>query len=240
MAYDEFKQAISQGQGAKTPASPLGSFPDIAALFQSQFQLGESSAPVAGMVGTAATDDANARAAAEAARRKEAAALKSKIEDATQKIKDYQNPSKWQQVQKDDGGYDYYDPLGNRVSIAQYAEVQGKRPHELLEKSQNSLDQQFVNEYGLLKDYTQAVYAGDLEKVEKLKENPVLGDIAKELDSTTPEAMWKSFIEYYDNYFNPDNVNAAPRGNIRNYGPQEEEDNRGLFKRIFDLANPLG
>lgn len=213
MPYEQFKKAISKGQATKAPTSP---YADIQGLFNSQFQLGAAAAPVAGLTNAAAVDDANARAAASAASAKKAAELKEKLAAVEQKMSDYQNPSKWQQVPKEDGGYDYIDPLGNKTSIAKYAEVTGKNLPDILRDSRNSLDQQFVSEYDLLKKYTDTAYKGNLEEVQKLVlENPTLAAISPNVHK--PEDVWRSFIEYYPNYFDPENINATPRGNIRIY-----------------------
>lgn len=153
MAYEEFKGAIDKAGATKAPKSP---YADIAGLFNSQFALGAGAGPTAGLIGTARVDYANAQAAAAAARdaaqRKEAA----KNEEIKQKYKDYSNPEKWRQVSKADGGYDFYDPLGKKVTVAQFAEVKGQQPYQVLKDSDNSTDQQFIREYNALKAFSSA------------------------------------------------------------------------------------
>lgn len=174
LAYEEFKGAIDKAGATKAPASP---YADIAGLFNSQFALGAGAGPTAGLIGTARVDDANAQAAAAAANRRRASELSEKNREIKQKLADYQNPNKWQQVPKADGGYDFYDPLGKKVTVGQYSEVVGKQPYEVLKDSDNSIDQQFVKEYNALKAYSEAQTPE--EQLKAIVNNPSLLEVAQ-------------------------------------------------------------
>lgn len=245
MDYEAFKSAITAGQGAGVPSSPLGSFPEVAGLFKSQFQLGETQAPTAGLISNARTDYSNEQEAASAARSEAVRKAKEEADAIKQAIEDMQNPNKYQQVKKDDGGFDYFDPIGNKISVAKYAKIKGKPVHEVLSDSENLLDRQFRAEYDLLKQFTEASYNGDEEKkIDLMAKNPAL----ELLDKGNVDDTWRAFIEYYPNYFRENNVDANPRGQQRNIQADLEERALGAkrnaprsnFQKLKDLINPFG
>lgn len=141
--YAALKSAVLGAQVNTAPgASPLGSFPELAKLY--------SSAPQVEQVHLKASGDSyNTGVTADNA----AAAQQASQQAALQKLKDVQDPSKYQQVQKQDGGYAFYDPLGNEISAQQYASVVGKSPADILKNSQNPVDKAFVQDYNQLQNY---------------------------------------------------------------------------------------
>ena len=138
----------SQQQGA--PASPLGNFPELANFYAPSFQAAKATGAVqAGSFNTSA-QVANAQA-------DKVAAIKQRI----QQIQDLQDPSKYQQVPKQDGGYTFLDPSGKEITAFEYARVSGKDPASVLSDSQNPIDQGFTRDYKNLNDFMSAVYNKD-------------------------------------------------------------------------------
>ena len=129
-AYATLKSAVLGAQVNPQPgASPLGSFPELAKLYSTAPQVAQtqlsSAAPNYNTGVTVANQEA-ARAAASAA--------------ASAKLAALQDPSKYKQVQKPDGGYAFYDPLGNEISAAQFAAINNTTPAKVLADSQNPID----------------------------------------------------------------------------------------------------
>lgn len=202
---DKFAQTLNGIDSVGAPSdNPLGA--SYSGLYQnllkSSFQL-----PLAGAATNARTADqsikvANAEAAAEEARAARVAALKEK----QQKLKDALEGKNYQVVKKDDGGFDYYDPLGQKINLMQYTRATGKNAADVLKDSQNSLDRQFVADYNNLQDLTNAYLNKDWKKVDKVGQtlglkNP--GDLRKllETNQVKPEDLFKQFVQYYPNVY---------------------------------------
>lgn len=107
--------------------SPLGNFPELAAMYQSSFQLPISNAQVGAQDYQDQTSIANANAAKSAAN--------------------------YRVVSRPDGGFGFYDPSGKEISAADYAQVAGKTPQEVLKGSQNPIDIQYQQDYDDLNNY---------------------------------------------------------------------------------------
>lgn len=171
-------------------------------LLKSSFQMPLAGAAASGMNADQSIKVANAEAAAEEARAARVAALKEK----QQKLKDALEGKNYQVVKKDDGGFDYYDPLGQKINLMQYSRATGKNAADVLKDSQNSLDRQFVADYNNLQDLTNAYLNKDWKKVDKVGQtlgmkNP--GDLRKllETNQVKPEDLFKQFVQYYPNVY---------------------------------------
>lgn len=199
-----FANAISGVSSAGAPTdNPLGASQN--ALFQnflrSSFQLPLSGAAVGGLGANEAINTANAEQAAALDRQKKAAELK----DKTDKLKDALEGKNYQVVKKDDGGFDYYDPLGAKINLMQYTKATGKSPADVLKDSDNSLDRQFVADYNNLQTLTDAYLNKDWSKVDKVGASLGLGSgqLKKALESNKikPDDLFKQFISYYPNVY---------------------------------------
>jgi hypothetical protein len=200
MNYKDFQGAIT---GAPQIAPPTTN-PALASLFGSTFQLAQSNRGAQGL-GAAASIQAQADAQAqEAARGNKAAILKDKI----QAIKDQNDPSKYQKVKKDDGGFDFYDPTGNKIDIHQYAQVTGKAIPAVLKDSENNLDLQFQQDYKTMQDIADAYANGDKSYLEKLATDS--GDPEFFKGKTAADVM-KLFRNGYPNIYNT----GTPGQNVR-------------------------
>lgn len=140
--FQAIKDATLGAADISPPPSPLGASnaPELANLYKSTFQL-----PLV----TAASNAAGNTASAIVAQRKAEAAA------ALQAAKDRQDPSKYQQIRKDDGGYAFLDPSGKEITAQQYADITGKDPAGVLKDSRNPIDQAFVSDYNSLQQYFQ-------------------------------------------------------------------------------------
>lgn len=72
---------------------------------------------------------------------------------AEKAARDKADPSKYQQVAKQDGGYAFLDPEGKEISASDYAHITNKSLADVLKNSQNPIDQGFVNDFNHLNNY---------------------------------------------------------------------------------------
>jgi hypothetical protein len=160
MDYRNFQNAI---QGAGQVQAPTTD-PALAALFGSSFQLAQSNRGANGIgavAGYQAQADKNAQ---EIAAQQKAQDLKIKA----QKLKDMQDPNKFQKVRKDDGGFDFYDPLGNKIGVQQFSQVTGKSPKDILKDSENSLDVQYLQDYKTMQEIANAYANNDKDTLDEI------------------------------------------------------------------------
>lgn len=181
---DRYAQLVGAIQGAQQAggSSPLGSFPELDRLYQATAGLPESSQRVAGDAYNAGVQVVNAEAAAKAEEKRR---------------QDMNDPSKYQQVPKDDGGYAFLDPSGKEISAFEYARITQQDPAKVLADSQNPIDMGFVQDYNNLQDFMNALRGGDTESVDAaLKENPELGNYKNDLPG-----LIEKFKQHYPTVF---------------------------------------
>lgn len=150
--YEQLKAAVQGSTQQGAPTSPLGSFPELAKLYSSAFQLPLSNAASKGLGAQTDVKVYNQKAAEEEAKANQLDELKLQA----QSLQDAQDPSKFQQVAKDDGGYGFYDGAGNEISAFEFARATGKSPADVLAQSQNPIDIGFNQDYKQLQDYLNA------------------------------------------------------------------------------------
>lgn len=160
MDYRNFQNAI---QGASQVQAPTTD-PALASLFGSTFQLAQSNRGAQGIGAAAGVQAQTDERAQQAAAQQKAQELK----DQAQKLKDLQDPNKFQKVRKEDGGFDFYDPLGNKIGIQQFSQVTGKGPKDILKDSENNLDLQYLQDYKTVNDVVNAYANGDKQFLIKL------------------------------------------------------------------------
>lgn len=143
----QFSQAVLNGVGQAAPSSYI---PEIANAMRSKFALGGVSKAGQGMgvVASQVADDEEKRR--EAARKQQIQALQDKMD-----------PSKYQKLRKDDGGFAFYDPDGKEIDIDTYAKRTGMRRADILKDSENPIDQQYIYDWSQLNDVSQRLFAGD-------------------------------------------------------------------------------
>ena len=113
-----------------------------------------------------------------------------------QKIKDKLDPNKYRAVKdREDGGYSFYDPDGNRIGIDRFSSVTGLDPAKILSNSDNPFDLQYVNDYNNTRDLVTAIQNGDVDTINAFKaEN-------KELGKMKPEDLMRELIRKYPHIY---------------------------------------
>jgi hypothetical protein len=245
MNYQDFQNAITSAPQAAPPTTN----PALASLFGSSFQLAQSNRGAQGLgaaAGMQAQYDAQAQ---EQARQQKVQDIKDKI----QAIKDQNDPNKYQKMKKEDGGFDFYDPSGNKIPVQQYAQAQGKPVADVLKDSENNLDIQFQQDYGTLQSVVNAYANGDkkaLAKIEGLDLN-VKGQtidpktkkpVKSFFDGKKASDIMSLFRQGYPNIYTPQvgqsagvrNIDQSP-GFAPLYSPQSQPSQPGLLQKILGL-----
>lgn len=123
---------------------------------------------------------------------------------AAQKQQDLSDYDKYRKVEKEDGGFDFFDPEGNQIDIATLSQRTGKKPQEIIKDSKNPIDIQYRTELGNLNGLLQAL----ANKDEKRK-NFYISEAAKDGIDLKPylkdkgkgkellDAFYQSFKRYY-------------------------------------------
>lgn len=211
----------------QAPASPLGNFPELAAMYQSSFQLPLSQAQAgyqAGQDQVTVENQKKAAAAAEAAAKKRESA--------------FADPSKWQRVQRADGGYGFYDPDGKEVSAIQYAQVVKKRPSDVLSDSQNPIDIQYIQDSKNLAAYYKAKANSNdpkqkaiAQQIEKQVKDTYKIDLAK----TNHQEILNAFYSNYPTIYGANENNAPGFSGRDTFIPGS-----GGAQAQVEANNPLG
>lgn len=118
-----------------------------------------------------------------------------KSKQRQQEIADSIDPSKYQQVENANGGYDFIDPKGQKITVDQYARVTGKNRAALLKDSSDPSDVQFRNDYNNLQDLLQATLDKDKTKLDEYYKNQ------PELKGMKPADLINRFKTFYKGYF---------------------------------------
>lgn len=147
--YAALKSAIL---GATSASSPVGNIPELAKYYALPGAVGPTRLANAGGNFNTGVADSNNKAAAAEAKANQIDELKAQAQAA----QDANDPNKFQQVAKKDGGYAFYDGAGKEISAFQYARATGKDPAQVLSKSQNPIDIGFTKDYKQLQDYLNA------------------------------------------------------------------------------------
>ena len=155
MAKDDLKAAVL-GATSNTPGATLGGYPDIAQYYAPEIAAANSNA----QVNAQGYNDAAQVANAEAAR---TAALQAKAQAAA----DLADPSKYQRLPKEDGGYSFLDPAGKEISAYDYSRITGNSLETVLAGSLNPVDVGFQQDFSNLQDFMNAISGGDKKKVKK-------------------------------------------------------------------------
>ena len=163
MDINALVQAV-QGQtaGAVPSSNPLGSdmFAELASANAAGVALPRAQ-------GASTGADFNAQVDAQAAREGAARAAAAKKRELEAML----NPDNYTMKQKDDGGFDFFDPNGKQIDIATFAKIKGVRPVDVIAKSQNPIDVQYAQDYDNLEKFMQAVTSKDKTKVAEFTAN---------------------------------------------------------------------
>lgn len=221
---DQYAKSITQGQATDTPSSPIGDFPELRAFYKSSFQ-----APYFGTASRGRQVEGNlsdAQAAQGVASRAQA------IQDRLLEIKRLSDPKNYQQVKKDDGGFDFLDPDGKKISVNQYSKVTGLTPDEILKSSDNKLDRQYVNDFNNMTDLVHAIETNNQKEIANIGIRFYGDTNAKPDDDVNKKAvekvqalanlntndMFKAFRDYYPNVYSDNRWDNFKKGSAQIHG----------------------
>lgn len=156
------------------------------------------------------------------------------IKDKIAQIQYNSDPKNFKIIQKPDGGQDYADPTGKKITLLQYSQATGLKPHEVLGNSSNRLDQQYVNDYNNLQALTNAALSNDNASLQKIAtqlwgdngkyakdskeqkaadaKNAQAMQRAQQFKQSNPDDIIKKFVAYYPNIY----TNLPQTGQIHN------------------------
>lgn len=197
--FDDFQQAL---EGAAN-IQEKGQYADIDKAFESTFQQ-----PVVNAVGAGVQDRAQvANDNVEAQARAELDKLKERI----QAERDKADPTKYQKVVNvNDGGYDFYDPEGNKISPIDYARVTGKPILDVMDKSGRQSDEDFRLDYEAMIDLNSAVQTGTVDDFFERYDN--LAPIRSQLEKMTNEDLMGLLAQQHPSAFGIEEDLPTPVG----------------------------
>lgn len=175
------RQAALGASSIQAPTSPLGSFPELAKLHQSAFQLPQSNAATKAIGYQTGVSEDN---------RKEA--LKKQAQD----LEAQTNSRNYKKLRRADGGFDWIDPQGNKVDVNTVAQRTGESRASLLADSENADDLKYSRDYKYLNEYLGALMDQDEETLKAFQEkDPNLKYFKK------PQELIDYFQNYYGSYY---------------------------------------
>lgn len=173
----------------QTPASPLGNFPELAAMYQSSFQLPLSAAQAQSQASQDQTTVSNAKAAA--------------------------SSSNYQVVARPDGGFGFYDPTGKEISANDYASATGKAPTDVLKNSTNPIDIGYQKDFKDLQDYINLKLQSSKDTAAAQKAKAIEQDVQKtykiNIAKLTPAQLIQQFQAAYPTVYGGTNT-GVPAG----------------------------
>lgn len=233
----KYRQALLGVDGIQAPGGTMNANGDTAAaighlqnMYRGTFQAGAAKAGIGAAGGAAKADadqqDANAKLALQQEQ--------DKASQLDQQKKDLLDPSKYTQQIDENGGYKFYDPTGQEIDAKQYSSATGKHITDILKKSQNPADQQFVQDYGQIEKIGQIMQSGDKKALEDLyKKQP---DLKKQIDGKTYSQIVTDFRKFYPQFFNTSQP-ATVKTTYANQTPGSLGDNAGgiggFIKSLF-------
>lgn len=187
-----------QPQDIQSPSSPLGSFPELANMYRSSFQLPLSNAQVGSQNVADKTLLANQAAQ----------------QEAEQKKQDYlSDPKNYIAQPRDDGGFGFYSPDGKEITAAQYAAATGKAPQDVLKNSTNPIDIGYQKDFKDLQDYINLKLQSGKDSAASQKAKAIEQDVSKsygiDISKLTPDQLIKTFQAAYPTIYGANKGNAA-------------------------------
>ena len=218
--------------------SPVGDFESIENMARARFGMDQSRTGAIKATGEAT--DINRAADVSSANALQAKQAELKV--AQQQAQDLQDPGKYEKVRNaQSGGFDFFDPLGNKVTLSQYSKVTQKRRDEVLKDSLDVKDLQYLQEHFNLEDYmnikvrskSNALAPEDQEFIDTVEEqNP-------DLKSIPLNDIIKKFRSRYSGYYDQGTSEQdVERFFVDSPIDEGESDTRSNFQRVKDLVNP--
>jgi hypothetical protein len=217
-SLSKYREALLGVSGIGTPGATPNSTPEVQPqiqniqnMYKGTFQAGAAKRAI-GAVGGAAGAQAD----------QEAAALEKQKQDLL-------DPSKYRQEIDEQGGYKFFDPQGQEIDIKGFSAATGKHVTDVLKKSQNPYDRQFVQDYKQVEELGSIMQRGDKKALEKLyKKQPGLKETLK---GKTYSQIVTDFRKFYPRFFNS-TPTAKPQQTT--YGNKTTEDIGGGGASLMD------
>lgn len=200
--FDDLQAAATGFTPGPTGPSPIMDSPEISNFYASRANLVGSSPITKSLIaesGQVVDRDAQARAA-EVAR-----------------LKELSNPENYQRVVREDGGFDFFDPSGKKISAMAYAQATGKGLEGAITGSTNVKDIQALKDYSLVKKTYELASNGDQEGIKNLmNDNPILKD-------KVPQDLIDTLHQVYPELFfvESGDTEADWSTGIRNFGAEK-------------------
>lgn len=181
---DDLKKVAQAFAQAANVAGPTSYIPEVTGYSQAGAFEGAVKHGISGGGALAGEKAQEADAADKAAREAQMRELSDKLD-----------PSKYQKIRKDDGGFKFVDPSGKEIGIDQYAQVTGQRLADILKDSENPIDQEYVNDYVNMNSLMQAMYNGDQSTVDQfVQQNP-------DLKNLKPQDLMTELVRKYPHLY---------------------------------------
>lgn len=145
------------------------------------------------------------------------------IKARLQEIQDKNDPAKYQKIKRQDGGFDFFNPKGEKIAPGEYAQVQGKSISDIFSDSDNLYEQQFRSDYESLNKLGQAWASGNTEEIKKILGVETDKDGKITFSDEGGKALYerlqkgekfedlsKQFLESYKDIFGGRNLGTAP------------------------------
>lgn len=207
---DELKKLTQQFVQAANVSAPTTSIPELANYFKSAFMAPNIKRGVGAGAALSGQRAQEADAADEMARKKK-----------IQELADQADPTKYEKVRKTDGGFQFLDPTGKEIDINTFAQRTGQRRVDILEDSENPVDQEYINDWQNMNELAQAFYNNDTATIQAYQSaNP-------ELANRKPADLMSELIRKYPHIYG--------RGGSGADAYQQTLKNRGM-----NIFSPVG
>jgi hypothetical protein len=140
--------------------SPMGSFPEMNLMNSSTGYLAQTSGQYKDAANYSGVLYDNEQRAAEAARQK-------KIDELSQ-MKQSIESKDYKKIWKESGGFDFFDPLGNKITVNDYAKAMGTTPIKAISDSMDPRDMQKVADYQYLSSILTALNKKDPKSYDEI------------------------------------------------------------------------
>lgn len=194
--YQQYRNAIAATSGGTPPPPDLGgvAMPIVDAYAQSQLGNWKTAGLAQGLEAETDRDLENRKIAQQNAERE--AEARQRAEEAMN------DPSKYQKVRKEDGGFDFYDPFGRQINAHTFALKTGKRHADILKDSENDLDKQFIQHWEQVEELAKVRIRRDDAAEQKLyKKYGIDKERQKVLKSMPVDQLTDEFRKAYPNVF---------------------------------------
>ena len=186
-------------------------------------------------------DTASQQASNEEQSAKAAQALKDKAAKEAQDKLDYLNdPKNYKSVINDAGGYDFYDPSGQKLTAVQYAKATNKHITDLYKDSQDPNDKDFSDDHNKVLELGKIIQTGDKKARDKFYEkNPTWKEA---YHNSSYNDIVKDLHNEYPGYFTSDTQgvtsDAYGSSDADTFKKVKPKDTRSNKQRVLDLLNP--